>query len=98
MAENPARHFRIDHVKGALALGRDADIAVMTPEPFVYDAAASGHNVVGWSPYNGMRLPWRVSATYNRGRLAFDGTKVLAQPGDGQFVRPPLGHPVGGGA
>ena len=94
MAQNPARHFRIDHAKGALTVGRDADIAVLTPEPFVYDAAASGHNVVGWSPYNGIRLPWRVAATYGRGRLAFDGTAVLAEPGSGRFVRPPLAHAV----
>ena len=33
MAENPARHFRLDDVKGALTPGRDADIIVMTPEP-----------------------------------------------------------------
>jgi len=88
MALNPARHFRLDHVKGALEAGKDADITVLTPEPHVYDAAASGHNVVGWSPYNGIRLPWRVSATYLRGRLAFDGTTVLAEPGTGAFVRP----------
>ncbi|MBM6592828.1 dihydroorotase [Microvirga pudoricolor] len=96
MAENPARHFRIDHVKGALTPGRDADIAVMTPEPFTYEAAASGHNVVGWSPYDGMRLPWRIAATYNRGRLAFDGKAVLAEPGQGRFVRPALTHPIAG--
>src|SRR5690606_16993506 len=33
MAENPARHFRLDHVKGALTPGRDADIAVLFPQP-----------------------------------------------------------------
>jgi hypothetical protein len=27
--------------------------------------------------------------------LAFDGTRVLADPGRGAFVRPPLSHPVG---
>ncbi len=94
MALNPARHFRIDHVKGALTPGRHADICVMTPEPFVYDASASGHNVVGWSPYEGMRLPWRVSGTWLRGKHAFDGTRVLAEPGTGRFVKPPLSHPV----
>ena len=94
MAQNPARHFRIDHVKGALTPGRDADITVLTPESFVYDAAASGHNVVGWSPYHGVRLPWRVAATYGRGRLVFDGRAVLAEPGAGQFVRPPLSHAI----
>jgi allantoinase len=88
MALNPARHFRLDHIKGALEPGKDADITVLTPEPRIYDAAASGHNVVGWSPYNGITLPWRVAATYLRGRLAFDGTRVLAEPGTGRFVRP----------
>jgi len=90
MADNPARHFRVDHVKGALAVGRDADIVVMTPEPYVYDAARSGNTVVGWSPYNGMRLPWRVAATYNRGEQVYDGARVLAEPGRGRFVRPPM--------
>ena len=94
MAQNPARHFRLDHIKGALEVGKHADIAVMTPEPYVYDAAASGHNVVGWSPYNGMRLPWRTAATYLRGKLIFDGTRVLAEPGSGRFVRPPVSMPV----
>jgi allantoinase len=98
MAENPAKHFRIDHVKGALTPGRDADIVVLTPEAFTYDAAMSGHNVVGWSPYHGMRLPWRVSATYLRGKLVFDGRNVLGEPGTGRFVRPLPYRPLAGPA
>lgn len=98
MALNPARHFRLDHTKGALEVGKDADIAVLTPEPYIYDAAASGHNVVEWSPYNGIRLPWRVAATYNRGRLVFDGKAVLAEPGTGAFIRPLPSLPIGGAA
>ncbi|MEZ0221509.1 MAG: dihydroorotase family protein [Tardiphaga sp.] len=90
MSFNPARHFRIDDRKGALAPGLDADITVLVDKPVVYDGAASGNNVVGWSPYNGITLPWTVAATYVRGQLAFDGSKVLAEPGSGQFVRPPL--------
>ncbi|WP_377289883.1 dihydroorotase family protein [Rhizobium sp. SG2393] len=89
MAKNPARHFRIDHRKGALEIGKDADIAVLTPEPFTYDAAASGHNVVGWSPYTGIELPWRVAGTWLRGQQVFDGRQVMADPGIGRFVRPP---------
>ena len=88
MAENPAKHFRLDHVKGALTPGKDADIVVLEPRETVYDASASGNNVVGWSPYNGIRLPWTVSATYLRGKKITDGTTVLAEPGTGQFVRP----------
>ncbi|EPE99999.1 dihydroorotase [Rhizobium grahamii] len=88
MAENPAKHFRLDHIKGALTPGKDADIVVLEPRETVYDAAASGNNVVGWSPYNGIRLPWTVSATYLRGKKITDGATVLAEPGTGHFVRP----------
>ena len=87
LAANPARHFRLGHRKGALEIGKDADIAVLEPRPRRYDAAASGHNVVGWSPYQGIELPWTVSATWLRGRQVFDGIDVGA-PGGGQWVRP----------
>ncbi len=94
MAGNPARHFRIDHEKGALTLGRDADIVVLTPEPQVYEPATTGHTVVSWSPYAGMTLPWRVAGTWVRGRQVFDGARVLAEPGAGRFVRPPATLPL----
>jgi allantoinase len=90
LAANPARLFRIGHQKGALDVGRDADIVVMARDPHRYDPAASGHNVVGWSPYAGIELPYRPIATFLRGKVGFDGTRVLAEPGTGQFVRPAL--------
>jgi len=88
LAANPAQLFRIDHRKGALAVGRDADVAVMAPKPYRYDPAASGHTIVGWSPYEGIELPYRAVATFLRGRLVYDGRAVLAVPGDGRFVSP----------
>ena len=88
LAANPARLFRIGHQKGALDVGRDADMVVMAHDPHRYDPAASGHNVVTWSPYAGMELPYRPIATHLRGRPAFDGRRVLAEPGTGRFVRP----------
>lgn len=93
LAENPARHFRIDDRKGGIAVGRDADLCVLEPVTQVYDARASRHSIAGWSPYDGMKLPWSVTATWLRGALAFNGTEVLAQPGNGQFIRPP--RPLG---
>lgn len=90
LAANPAKLFRIDHRKGALEVGRDADITVMAHAPHFYDPAASGHNFVGWSPYEGIELPYKVAATFVRGKLAFDGTQVLAAPGAGTFIRPNL--------
>lgn len=88
LAKNPAEHFRIAHQKGAIEIGKDADIVVMTEQPGPYDPAASGHNVVGWSPYAGIELPFRPAATYLRGDKIFDGKDVLADRGNGQFVTP----------
>ncbi|MBD9597371.1 amidohydrolase family protein [Ensifer sp. ENS05] len=88
LATNPARLFRIGHRKGAIELGRDADITVMAHDPRIYDPAASGHNYVKWSPYTGMELPFRPVATFVRGMCVYDGTDVLAAPGFGTFIRP----------
>jgi len=88
LAANPARLFRIGHRKGALELGRDADITVLGHKPGRYDPAASGHNRVSWSPYEGLPLSHRPLATFARGELVFDGTQVLAAPGRGRFVTP----------
>ena len=96
MALNPAKHFRIDHIKGALSPGRDADISVLVPEPYTYDAASSGNNVAGWSPFDGIRLPYKVAATYVRGTKVYDGKNVIVPAGTVQIVRPPQHHIISG--
>ena len=88
LASNPARLFRIADQKGSFGIGLDADFAVFAERPRYYDAAASGHNVVGWSPYEGRLIRHAPIATFLRGELVFDGTDVLAQPGNGRFIKP----------
>ncbi len=88
LSRNPARLFRVADRKGGLKPGLEADIAVFAERPRIYDASASGHNVVGWSPYEGRRIRHCPIATFQRGKTVFDGTEVVAQPGAGQFVKP----------
>ena len=88
LAENPARLFRIDRCKGALRTGRDADIAVLVPDEHDYDPAASGNNVVDWSPYAGRRLAYRVEASYLRGHPVWTHGGSVAEPGTGSWIRP----------
>jgi allantoinase len=90
LAKNPSKLFRIDHQKGALAVGRDADIVLARRDPYGYQAAASGNNFVSWSPYDGIELPYRVVGTFLRGDCVAADGKVLAKPGQGRFVRPPM--------
>ncbi|TJX12035.1 MAG: hypothetical protein E5W21_37125, partial [Mesorhizobium sp.] len=58
-------------------------------EPRRIDTAASGNSISGWSPYDGMELPWSVAATWNRGEMVWDGRNVIAAPGRGRFITPP---------
>jgi allantoinase len=88
LAHNPAALFRITHVKGALEVGRDADIVLMRRDPYRYDPAASGNNFVSWSPYAGIEMPFRVVETYQRGVCVAAEGKVIAEAGHGRFVSP----------
>jgi allantoinase len=88
LAHNPAALFRITHSKGALEVGRDADIVLMRRDPHRYSAAASGNNFVSWSPYDGIELPFRVVETYLRGECVAADGRVVAEPGRGRFISP----------
>ena len=90
LAHNPAKLFRIADRKGALAIGREADITLARRDLYRYRAADSGNNYVAWSPYDGIELPFRVVATFQRGRCVAADGKVSGAPGQGQFVRPSL--------
>ena len=88
LAHNPAQLFRLGQTKGALSVGRDADIPLARRAPYTYRAADSGANVVDWSPYEGMELLYRIDSAYLRGAPILEGGKVVAQPGEGRFLRP----------
>ncbi len=90
LAHNPVALFRIGDRKGALAIGRDADVVLARRDPHRYNAAASGNNYVSWSPYDGIDLPYRVAATFLRGACVYADGVVIGAPGRGRFVRPPL--------
>lgn len=86
LSEGPARCFQLAD-KGALAAGKDADIVVLEPGRFRHDPSRS-LSAVRWSSFEGREFRVRVAATYVRGRLAYDGAKIVNKGGDGAFLRP----------
>ena len=84
LSDRPARFFGLSR-KGRIAPGFDADIAVLTPEEFIYDATANPDGP-GWSAYGGMTFAVRHSATFVRGRKVWDGVSVAAAAGHGRYV------------
>jgi allantoinase len=87
-AERSARMHGLWPRKGAIRVGSDADLCVLERGEFVFDEAAiQDRPEMRWSPYHGRMMRARVAATYLRGVLVWDGTAVLARPGNGKFVR-----------
>jgi allantoinase len=87
LCDGPARHFLLRDRKGSFDAGADADIVVLEPGRFIFDASKS-LSAVQWSSFDGREMRVRVGATYVRGALAFDGNRVVNAAGYGGFLRP----------
>ncbi|MDQ0390481.1 dihydroorotase [Labrys monachus] len=85
VSERPAKLFGLWPRKGALAVGFDADIAVLEAGSFTFDASVT-HDGLNWSPYDGETFAARVSSTYVRGHRVWDGSTVTGEAGLGRFV------------
>jgi allantoinase len=94
-AAEPARFFGIDHRKGALKRGLDADFVVLDAHQTWTVRAQNLHNLNRYTPLEGCQLTGRVRAVYVRGQCVFqrrpDGTELIAPQGTGRFVRRGIG-------
>ena len=73
--------------KGAIAPGKDADIAVFDPSaPRAYGVANSFMNV-DYDLYEGETASGSVRHTYCRGTLVYDRGEIRTAPGHGRYVR-----------
>ena len=80
-----ARRFGLES-KGAIAPGKDADIAVFDPSaPRPYGVDNSFMNV-DYDLYEGETASGSVRHTYCRGTLVYDRGEIRTSPGHGRFV------------
>lgn len=89
LSENAARIFGLES-KGGIALGKDADIVLVDPTAeWTFDpqqAHTKARDIM--HVYAGRRLKGQVVQTIVRGTTVFNGGRIEAEPGHGQFVRP----------
>jgi allantoinase len=82
MSEQPAKLAGLDHRKGAIKMGNDADLVVFDPDAIeTVDAARLEHRHA-ITPYRGEKLRGVVRTTFLRGEKIFD---------QGAFAGPPRG-------
>jgi allantoinase len=85
---NAARRFGL-LVKGDIAPGFDADIALVDPlESFVVRADES-ESKQGYTPFEGQELTGKVKSTFLRGSLIYHDGRIVG-PARGRYLRRPL--------
>lgn len=86
LSENPAKRFKFYPKKGHIALGADADFAILSPSDRWTIHGENMRSSAGWTPYEGLTVEGRVARTILRGKTIYDGKAVTGKAGDGKFV------------
>jgi dihydropyrimidinase len=85
VATSPARLFGLER-KGALEVGRDADIVLLDPHARRTVRAAELHHTSDYSPYEGFTLDGAVRSVFVRGRAVVRDGAFAGDRGFGRFV------------
>jgi dihydropyrimidinase len=85
LSTTPARLFGLER-KGAIEIGRDADLVLFDPAARRVVRAAELHHTSDYTPYEGFELEGAVRSVFVRGRAVIRDTVFVGQRGYGQFV------------
>ncbi len=87
---NPARAFGLYPIKGAIAVGADADLVVLDPERERVVTPELLQSAQDFTPFAGMRVRGWPTHTLLRGQVVFEDGKVPGRP-SGQYLKRPVG-------
>jgi len=85
LATTPARRFGLQ-AKGALEVGRDADIVLFDPTVHRTIRAADLHHTSDYTPYEGLEVKGAIRSTFVRGRAVIRDGAFVGTRGAGAFV------------
>ncbi len=85
LATTPARRFGLAD-KGALEVGRDADLVLFDPKARRTIRAADFHHTSDYTPYEGLKVVGAVRDVFVRGRPVIRNGSFEGTRGAGQFV------------
>ena len=86
-SENVAKHIGLWPDKGRIAIGADADLAIVDlNKEAVLGESYPVYSKMGFTPLNGYAVKGMPVYTVARGRVVMDHGKIVAEPGSGQFV------------
>jgi len=93
LSTNPARIMGLAPTKGSIAIGSDADLAIIHPTHTHSIDPASMETNADWSPYEGWELAGFSRTTLSRGEVIVDNYRVVGAEGRGRWLaREPWGN------
>ncbi|NIW79006.1 MAG: dihydropyrimidinase, partial [Calditrichae bacterium] len=87
LARNPARIFGIDHRKGEIEIGKDADLVIWNPKVKSVVSVDRQHGAADWSPYEGLRITGSLEYTIRRGQILVQEDKFVPDKAAGELIR-----------
>ncbi|MBX2854861.1 MAG: dihydropyrimidinase [Rhodobacteraceae bacterium] len=86
-ATNAAKMFGLHPKKGTIAIGADADLAIWDPGLEREVTAASMHDNMDYTPFEGMQLTGWPVTVISRGEVIIEGGELKAERGRGRFLK-----------
>src|SRR6266699_3853863 len=87
IATAPARLFGLYPRKGTIAPGSDADLVIFNPERKMTISAATQHQHVDYTPYEGMQVQGIPETVLLRGGVIVRDGEYVGGKGGGQYLR-----------
>ncbi len=86
LSETPARTFGLSERKGAVEIGRDADLVLFDPSVDWELSASFLHMRTDFSPYEGWQVRGKTRFTISRGDVVVEQDEFVAKEGRGRFL------------
>lgn len=96
-AANSARAFGLYPRKGTIAVGADADLAIVDPDREIVVSPEVLLSAQDFTPFGGMRLKGWPTQTLLRGQTVYRDGRVVGAP-EGRYIRRPVGLHAAPGA
>ena len=87
---NPAIYHDLYPKKGTIAIGSDADLAIIDLDKEKEVSVDTLHSAQDFTPFEGIRYKGWPVCTVLRGKVIFENDRIVGKPGDGQYVKRPV--------